>query len=244
MSEWLGPSAPWPRHRYPEAERALSEARHAGWWLRTGGKSAHVFGQLYCRRSSEGESCRFVVFSTGGSDTEQTAHLIRDKIAKCQHGGLEQDDSQGAGESGPAEAIRAAHFHMDRAEHLLASVEQLLAREDFRHRATALIESAVADTAEAEEHLVQASELDDEANRRSETAREEADQADMGGPPWPPENMRARLAEPAEHDLRTADDLLEETRGPDARQATRRLAELRRRLDDCRARMAPETPAD
>lgn len=233
MSEWRGPSDSWPTHSYPEAQKALDEARNAGWWLKSAGKSAHGYGVLYCRRTTSREYCKFPVFTTGGSDSEDTAHRIREKVAKCQHGNLGDEHVEGT-ERTSVEVLRGAQFHMDRAERLLTAVELLATQEELRARAAALLESAATDTQDAEGLLAQAVRADEDAAAATEDARREADGIGMAGPPWPPEDPHARLVGPAEGHIDTASEMLSGAIGAQARAALERLVTLQERLERCR----------
>ena len=240
MSEWRGPSDSWPTHRYPEAQRALGEAQHAGWWLKSAGDSAHGYGVLYCRRTSGPEFCKFPVFTTGGSDSEETAHRIREKIAKCHHGDRDEDPSSGA-EPASAEILRGAQFHMDRAGRLLTATEFLATQHVLQARAAALLDEAASAAQDAESLLAQAVQADEDAAAAAEDARREADAVGMASRPWPPEDPRARLIDPAETDIDTANAMLRGSTGAEARTAMERLSALQDRVERCRHHLSSNT---
>jgi hypothetical protein len=239
--DWFEPSDTWPKHRYSEADRALEEARHAGWWLKGVGASAHGYAVPYCRRTTSAEFCRFVVLTTAGTNSEDTAHRIREKVARCQHHGLQAGEAI-VSEPVAALTLRGAHFHMDRAERLIAAIDGVLTHHELRGRADALLDSAITATDDAGRLLADAQQQDENAAATADAAHRDADAYGMGGAPWPPEDLDARLVRPAENDLRTARGLLEEGTGQLARTATERLSTLRSRLDESRAQRRGRRP--
>lgn len=79
---WLAPDETWPDHPRSEAQKAMSEARRAGFRLRPMG---HPFGKLRCDGHDDGEVHVLTVSRTPRGDAHgtATAKKIRSKVRQC-----------------------------------------------------------------------------------------------------------------------------------------------------------------
>lgn len=197
MTSWLSPDEPWPRLK-GEADRALREAKHARWWFREPGRSAHYVGGIHCHRAGEVEHpCKFGLQGTPKGGPEQQAKLIREALAKCQHSPLTDPEEE---PRAPAEALASLRMQLDRLERLVDAIEELGRYEDAERQLEVLLESAASDERQATALFQRARGFEDEAQSHLEQARESAEEGGgLGVEPFPPDDVEARLVAPASH---------------------------------------------
>jgi hypothetical protein len=141
---WYTPNEPWPTHDKPWWADALSDARRAGWQLRT--FSGHTWGKVVCDRELP-DAHQMLIFSTGRGG-ENAAKQLQKLIARCQHTRSTSGDSVQAGRllDGASQLLDAAELLLDafdmraRAEELLSLADEQLTRLE---ESEALLESAI-----------------------------------------------------------------------------------------------------
>jgi hypothetical protein len=84
MKPRYGPDETWPGHQKPYWNKALGEARAAGWIL-TYDDAPHRYGVVSCPGGDDGTSCTFEVDKTAkGGETFSV--IARTLIRNCRHG--------------------------------------------------------------------------------------------------------------------------------------------------------------
>lgn len=228
MTSWLSPDEPWP-HLRGEADRALREAKHARWWFREPGRSAHYVGGIHCHRADEVEDpCKFGLQGTPKGGPEEQAKLIREALAKCRHATPTDSEEE---PRAPAEALTSLRMQLDRLERLVDAIEALARYEDSERELEILLESAASDERQATALFEHAMDLEEEAQTHLEQARESADRGGgLGVDPFPPDDVEARLVVPASHLAGVAEQQMAESFSwPEDDE--RRLRDLRERLE-------------
>jgi hypothetical protein len=160
---WTPPSEVWPRHSRPLAQKALSEARLAGWWLKKANSRSKIWGVITCGDPTlpGADRCSVSVMCTSGKpDGSSSKKAIDDVVSKCTHdrGSSNQNDDLSKAETfvasaewcvTAAEALAVAASHRDLVEDFLGqSSTDLAAAETLVERA--LEEDPLADEAERE----------------------------------------------------------------------------------------------
>lgn len=237
MTSWLSPDAPWPRLK-GQADRALREAKHARWWFREPGGSAHYVGSIHCHRADEVEDpCKFALQGTPKGGPEEQAKLIREALAKCRHSLPTESEEE---PRAPADAVASVRMQLDRLERLVGAIEELGRYEDAGHQLEILLESAASDEKQTAALLERAMEFEEEAQTHLEQARESADEGGgLGVDPFPPDDAEARLVVPASHLAEVAEQQMAESYSwPEDDE--RRLRDLRQRLEAAAQRLRGE----
>lgn len=249
VSEWLGPDESWDAHPRPEAQKAMLEARAAGWFLRPHrGSSAKTFGRIACRRVDGGarpaQQHGLSVYKTSGPpDGSQTAASIRAALRSCT---CAADAAQDSPTAKPVEvdggrelaALRA----ITAAERLVGALLLLLAGRHSRKRAEELLDLAGAAVDDVERWFDDAVRREEQADRRDSEARELADALGLGHVPWPPGGgeLESRLLTPVEGYLEEAGAALDAATRDSSAQA--RLAAARARLMEAAAALKSAPP--
>lgn len=253
MPGWLSPHDAWPAHPDKEAQKALRDAKDAGWWFKP--SQGHVFGTLTCTepegmvRQHSDQVCTAKVYSTAGR-SGATANHIRDQIRTCRHGASEGPATAPLGREAEVWRLREAQRHLDAAERLLDACDALIARHGHQARAEELLQAA----AEQRDNAIQALAFkraaveEDAASHAARRAQGLAEETGWGRP-WPPDDPASQLLDPAEASLEEAERVLDPAAGLDddpcdnegvageADSAWRRLKLLCRRVHDCRKRL-------
>ena len=162
-------AASWPSHDNPEWQRVLDKARALGWPAPAWSKS-HPSINLRCPTGA----CAYLIFKTGGNNTDRVAIQTLRRLGRCTHGNL-------------TTPIAAVDVALDTADRLITGAEVLIARGGAQARleaALAEIDEAVGDaTAAVEAEFDQAdaalTKLDDRAGELLGEDHEQLEPADV-----------------------------------------------------------------
>lgn len=201
-----GPTDVWPEHPKKEPREVLAELRADGWTLRIA--AGHAWGVVHCPGGHDEQRHELSVFSTAKDGGSGTAVLLRRLLTKCR----------AARAASTAETISEAAI-----ERILTDVDAIIDAAvglQVRNLLLRRVEdSLAADTADDEDRLEKAYEMEAEARAAEEAAWAEA--ARFGhGDPWPPERGVDSLIEAALERLGEALD-----------QGDERIAEARGRIE-------------
>jgi hypothetical protein len=127
-------AADWPSHDNPEWQRVLDKARGLGWPAPAWSKS-HPSINLKCPTGA----CAFLIFKTGGKNTDRVAIQTYRKLDRCTHGDL-------------TSSVAKVDVALNTADRLVSGAEVLISRGEAQARveaALADIDEAVGEAAEA-----------------------------------------------------------------------------------------------
>ena len=215
--KWIGNEAHWPEHSRAETQKALKQARNAGWMFAA--IKGHSFGRIRC--GVPGHTCGYLVFSTPSGDQSGAvaANAVRAAMRAC----LKLQGSANA----PVDVVSL----LSEIERLVESYELLRNSESVERKSVAKFEAAInADRADDEEQLLFESEsLADRATDDSWRAKRIADAGGFGEP-WPPQEGAAELHEAATEQIRLVRVVLADAGAPDRADVEERLGKFEARL--------------
>jgi hypothetical protein len=216
---WTSPSEAWPRHERPLAQKALSEARLAGWWLKKASARSKVWGVITCGQPTlpGEERCSVSVMCTSGRpDGSSSKKAIDGAVSRCPHdrGSARQEDLLSKAET----LVMSAEFCVKAAEALMSAASHRDLLDDYLGQsdtdvaaADALIERAL------------------EEERLADEAEQEA--GDAAGAAGVPSNLAtSNMVEQASHRAGRALKLVENETSRRARVIKARCTEVKARV--------------
>jgi hypothetical protein len=184
LDGWLAPGAPWPVHDRSEAQKAMIEAKRAGFRLRP---LDHAFGKLRCDGHPDGEVHQLTVYKTPRGDAHgtATAHKIRSKVTQC----LRKTQGPVGDLRGDAETL------LEWAEGLTVAATAYSRHEQLGERVQTELE--VANEQDTDAALERALDLDARRIREAELSRRGLERFGLGDR-YPPKEGAAELIALAE----------------------------------------------
>jgi hypothetical protein len=229
---WYHPEERWPHHPKPWFRDALDYARAHGWFFKK--LSSHSFGLVYCRRSEDGDHCKFRVDSTGRGG-ESKARDLQLLVDRCTHGTAALSNATTI-ETQVAKAERLT----EAAAALIDESRQAERAGELYARAEELLEAAEDRAQEIDQLMSDAS----EAEREARAAHWDG-VIMLAGTEVPPDEGAPAVLDAAERTASSAHRTLRrEPNSPSVRNLRQRVRRVRDRIGQLRVQLESNSPAD